>query len=145
MGTLEKVRQRYSDRVDFYLIYTREAHPDDGSSMESMDPESACVPPARTLEERCDAAEELCRRADVRMTILADTMDDAVTEAYSAFPDRIYLIDRSGIVAHKGGRGPHGFDAGSLETAIVLALIEEDAALEAAGSAVTGGRSFQRP
>jgi hypothetical protein len=145
LGTIEKLRLRYSDRVDFYLIYTREAHPGEGAAMDATDSGSVCIPPAKTLHERMAAASELRRRADVRLTFLADSMDDAVTEAYSAFPDRIYLIDRAGVVAHKGGRGPHGFDPGSLETAIVLTLIDEDTARELAPAAVTGLRSSGRP
>ena len=43
---------------------------------------------------------------------------DRVGHAYSGMPDRLYLIDKSGRVAYKGGRGPFGFKPGELEHAI---------------------------
>ncbi len=36
-------------------------------------------------------------------------MDDAVNKAYSAWPDRIYVIGVDGKIALMGGQGPRGF------------------------------------
>ena len=59
------------------------------------------------------------------MPLLADTIDDQVNRAYSGFPDRLYLIDRQGKVAYKGGRGPYGYKPRQLEQNLLLMLMEE--------------------
>jgi alkylhydroperoxidase family enzyme len=45
-------------------------------------------------------------------------------------PDRLYVIDRDGKVAYKGGRGPFGFKTNEMEQALLLTLVaqrDEDA------------------
>jgi hypothetical protein len=59
------------------------------------------------------------------MPLVVDDLDDRVDDAYAAFPDRLYVIDRAGRVAYKGGRGPFGFDPRDMETALILTLLEE--------------------
>jgi hypothetical protein len=124
---LRTIHRRYSDRADFLLIYIREAHPSDHRCLETGSGHEVCVPTARSALERAAAAREMRRRLEIDFPVLIDSMDDSAAEAYSAFPDRIYLVDQDGRVAHKGGRGPHGFDPGALEQALLLALVDEDA------------------
>jgi hypothetical protein len=45
-------------------------------------------------------------------------MDDAVNEAYAAWPTRLYLIDEQGTVVYQGGLGPWGFSPEELGNAI---------------------------
>ncbi len=52
------------------------------------------------------------------MPVLVDNMDDLVSEAYDAWPDRLYLVGKDGRIAYHGGRGPFGFDPDELEEAI---------------------------
>jgi hypothetical protein len=56
---------------------------------------------------------------------MVDEMDDRVGRAYSGMPDRMYLIDRKGRIAYKGGRGPFGFKPGELEQALVMLLVDQ--------------------
>ena len=67
------------------------------------------------------------------MTIpmVVDDIDDRVGEAYSAFPDRLYVIDRDGKVAYKSGRGPFGFIPREMEQALLLLLLDEATAKSA--------------
>ena len=53
---------------------------------------------------------------------LVDDLDDAVSVAYAAWPDRLYLVDLEGRIAYHGGRGPFGFDPDGLERAIRATL-----------------------
>jgi hypothetical protein len=55
-----------------------------------------------------------------------DTIDDRVNRDYSGFPDRLYLIDREGKVAYKGGRGPFGYKPRELEQTLLMLLIDEE-------------------
>jgi hypothetical protein len=42
--------------------------------------------------------------------MLVDGFDNAAFEAYSAWPERIYILSPDGTVHYKGGPGPFGFD-----------------------------------
>ena len=57
--------------------------------------------------------------------MVIDGIDNRVSEAYSGFPDRLYLIDTDGKVAYKGGRGPFGFVPQELEQALLLSLLDQ--------------------
>src|SRR2546430_11215635 len=59
------------------------------------------------------------------MPMVIDEMHDPVGHLYSGMPDRLYLIDRDGKVAYKGGRGPFGFKPGELEQQIAMMLAED--------------------
>ena len=43
------------------------------------------------------------------MPVLVDAMDDAVSEAFAAWPERLYVAAR-GRLAYVGGPGPFEFD-----------------------------------
>lgn len=116
---------RYRDRFDFYAVYIKEAHPLDGWRMESNDKVGIQVAQPKSEEERTRVA-GLCSSAlEISMPLLVDSIRNDVEEAYAAFPDRLYLIDRDGRVAYKGGRGPYGYNPRELEQAMVLLLVEE--------------------
>jgi Ca2+-binding EF-hand superfamily protein len=125
LGPLEELRRRYAPRADFYMVYTRESHPADGWRLASNDRAGVIINQPRTAREREMASRRLCQATPASIPVLLDRMDNAMTEAYAAFPDRLYLIDRRGRVVYKGGRGPVGFDPRSLEEALVLTLLAE--------------------
>ena len=61
------------------------------------------------------------------MPLLVDGLDDRVGHAYSGMPDRLYVLDREGRVAYKGGRGPFGFKSGEMEQSLAMLLLDEAA------------------
>ena len=54
----------------------------------------------------------------LEMPALVDRMDDQVAIDYAAMPERLYLIDRDGSVAYRGGMGPMFFRPREWEEAI---------------------------
>jgi hypothetical protein len=119
--------KRYGDRVAFLGIYVREAHPTDGWLLESNSRVGIEEKQPSNQAERFDVAAKCCRRLEMTIPLLVDEMDDPVGRAYSGMPDRLYLIDRQGRVAYKGGRGPYGFKPAELEQSVILLLQEESA------------------
>lgn len=103
----------YSDRVQFLMIYIREAHPVDGWHIGSHD-----IHDPTTIDERRGVASQCEMAMQYGIRTYVDEMDDAVMTAYAAHPDRLYLVDLDGHVAYAGGRGPFGFDRGELKEAI---------------------------
>jgi Iodothyronine deiodinase len=116
---------RWRDQVDFYAVYIREAHPVDGWSSESNDRVGIKVVQPKSTEERRQVAVDCCASLRMSMPLLVDSIDDVVGRAYSGFPDRLYLIDRDGKVAYKGGRGPFGYKPRELEQTMVMMLMDE--------------------
>lgn len=117
--------ERYGGQVEFLAVYVREAHPTGGWRMRSNDHAQVAFEQPRTLAERESVAATCSERLEVPMPLLVDGMDDPVGKAYSGLPDRLYLIDRDGRVAYKGGRGPFGFKPGELEQAIIMLLLDD--------------------
>jgi hypothetical protein len=119
------LKARYGDRVEFLAVYVREAHPTDGWRMASNDKDGVVIAQPKSTAERTSVAALCCEKLKMTMPLLVDDIDDRVGHLYSGMPDRLYLIDRAGKIAYKGGRGPFGFKSGELEQAIILNLAED--------------------
>ncbi len=59
------------------------------------------------------------------MPLLVDGMDDRVGHAYSGMPDRLYVLDRAGVITYKSGRGPFGFKTGEMEQSLIMTLLDQ--------------------
>lgn len=95
--------------------------------MASNDRVGVALAQPKTEAERTTAASQCCAHLDMPMPVLVDRLDDHVGNLYSGMPDRLYLLDREGKVAFKGGRGPFGFHPGELEQSIVMLLLDQGA------------------
>jgi type I thyroxine 5'-deiodinase len=108
----------YRDRVAFHAVYIQEAHPSDIWQMGSNIRDGVVFRNPRSEDERSQRADSCVRTLGVRIPALIDGMDNAVEQAYTGWPDRLYLIDRAGRVAYKSRPGPFGFKPSGLEAAI---------------------------
>ncbi len=79
----------------------------------------------KTAAERTSVAIQCNDSLKMSLPMLVDGIDDAVGREYSGFPERLYLIDREGRVAYKGGRGPYGYKPRELEQALIMLLLDE--------------------
>jgi hypothetical protein len=93
--------------------------------MKSNDDAGVAFAQPKGLEERAEVAAKCCAALKMTIPLAVDEIDDRVGHAYSGMPDRLYLIDRAGRVAYKGGRGPFGFKPGELDQAIAMLLLDE--------------------
>jgi AhpD family alkylhydroperoxidase len=123
------MKRRYGDKVEFLAVYVREAHPTDGWRMSSNDDAGIAIAQPQHDNERRGVAKRCCDALHMSMPLVVDELDDRVGHAYSGMPDRLYLIDRDGKIAYKGGRGPFGFKPGELEQALVMALFDQESAV----------------
>jgi Iodothyronine deiodinase len=71
-----------------------------------------------TLVERFVAAREGVERLGLTMPVLVDDMDDAVSEAFAAWPERLYVAEPDGRLAYVGGPGPFEFDPDAATSAL---------------------------
>jgi Iodothyronine deiodinase len=52
------------------------------------------------------------------MPALVDELDNRVEQAYTGWPDRLYVVDKDGRVAHKSAAGPFGFKPENVEATL---------------------------
>jgi type I thyroxine 5'-deiodinase len=76
----------------------------------------------RHYGERMDLAGTCSINLGIKFPALVDSMENTTEAAYTAWPDRLYLIDRSGRIVYKSGAGPFGFNTEQLSKAIVELL-----------------------
>ena len=126
--SLHDLYEKYHDRVQFLLVYIREAHPVDGwwlgkgvvaqmlkakksrAALDIYDP--------KTTEERRTVAGRCETELAYGIPTYVDEIGDAVSTAYAAIPTRLYLVGLDGRVAYAGGMGPFGFKPAELGDAI---------------------------
>ncbi len=54
--------------------------------------------------------------------LLVDDISDTVAKAYSAMPDRLFILGADGKIAYAGARGPRGFLPDEMEKALKTIL-----------------------
>ena len=97
------------------VVYIREAHAIDGRSPNY----SVLVEDPISDAERASVARTCMAKMELRpIPAVVDGVDDKVGKAYSAHPDRLYLVGKDGKIAYAGGRGPFGFSVDELIDAI---------------------------
>ena len=101
--------QTYRDRANIFIVYIAEAHAVNEWQMESNETEGICVPQHTTFAERLAAARLCEQRLAMTIPTLVDAMDNAVCEAFAAWPERIYIVGADGRITYKGGPGPYEF------------------------------------
>lgn len=70
------------------------------------------------MEERAAVANTCVLILDLSIPAIIDDMDDTVRAAYRGMPDRLYIVDKEGKIAYRGGKGPYGFKPLEMEKAL---------------------------
>ncbi len=106
---MERLHEEYKDKVEFFVVYIKEAHPSDGWVAPANERQGISISDPKSYEERVKVAEEACRKMETNIPCLVDGIDNGVNTAYAAWPDRLYVVDKDGRIAVAGGPGPRGF------------------------------------
>jgi hypothetical protein len=114
LAEIEKIREDFEDAVELVLVYIKEAHPGDEWQMDSNVETDVVYDQPKTFEARMDLARTFMDRMKVESETLVDDERNTALACYSAWPERIYVIDRSGRIVYKGGMGPFYFDPDGL-------------------------------
>lgn len=93
----------------FYVVYIQEAHATDAWQVGANLRDQVLIPTATSLEDRSNAAGACARKLGIEFPALVDNFQNSTEAAYTGWPDRLYVIDRNGRIAHKSGPGPYGF------------------------------------
>jgi Iodothyronine deiodinase len=100
------------------VVYITEAHPSDVWQMQSNIKDAVVFTSPKNEEERAFIAGACVRKLAIEFPALLDEFGNSTEQAYTGWPDRIYLIDLHGRVAYKSPPGPFGFKPEQLGIAL---------------------------
>lgn len=86
--------------------------------MESNVRENVVFSSPKDAGQRESIAQSCVRRLGLKFPAIVDGLNNQTEQAYTGWPDRIYLIDRDGRIVYKSRPGPFGFHATELEDAL---------------------------
>lgn len=110
--------RRHGEKAAFLFVYIREAHPADSNWADAK----LGVADPTTLRERGKVASKCVASLALTLPMVVDDMQDTANQLYCGWPERIYVIERGGKIAYKGGLGPFGFDPAEAEKALTQLL-----------------------
>jgi len=111
----------YRNKVEFFLVYIREAHPTDAQPGRDGAPggpgraRGPDIKQAKSIEDRTIAATQCLQDLMLTLPVLLDDMQGTAEKAYGAWPDRIAVIDTAGKITYHCGPGPRGFNPAGAE------------------------------
>lgn len=117
----DRLAGKYQERADFFYVYIAEAHPSDGWTMEKMPGGVAemlggkPVPKMPTTsEERCKTAKAWHDSVSTDVPLLVDPISNRVNDAFSARPERLYILLEDTVV-YQGGPGPFEYNIDQMQ------------------------------
>lgn len=97
----------FQDKADFYYVYIKEAHSQEGWSLGSYNGKWDVNEPTN-FQERRDLAAQWHKDMAATTTMLIDGPGNEANTAFAALPERVYVLD--GLkVAYQSGPGPHEY------------------------------------
>lgn len=115
---LNELYAKYQDRVRFYIVYIREAHPSDGWQVPNNLIEDILYTEPTTDDERTEVASACQLDLDLHMPMLADPIDNDIDNKYVGLPMRLFPVEADGKIAYAGDKGPFGWDDEAFEETI---------------------------
>jgi Iodothyronine deiodinase len=100
------------------VVYITEAHPSDVWQMQSNIKDQVVFASPKTEDERAFVAGACVRKLGIEFPAVLDEFGNSTEQAYTGWPDRMYLIDSHGKVAYKSSPGPFGFKPDDLSKAL---------------------------
>ena len=125
MAQIEELQKKYSDTVNFVIVYIKEAHPDDEWQMEDNEESGVIYSQPKSTEERRELARAFIDQMDVETETLLDDIDNTAMAGYAAWPERLYVIGTDGRIIYKGGMGPFYFDPDEVEELLLKEFAPE--------------------
>ena len=100
------------------MVYITEAHPSDVWQMQSNIKDKVVFASPKNEEERAFVAGACVRKLGLKFPAVLDEFGNSTEQAYTGWPDRIYMIDSQGKIAYKSTPGPFGFKPDQLAAAL---------------------------
>lgn len=89
----------------------------------------------KEYDDRVTLANTCAVNLGIEFPALVDGIDNSTEAAYTAWPDRLYVVSQSGKIAFKSEAGPFGFKTAVLEKALERELESSSASTLNGGAA----------
>jgi type I thyroxine 5'-deiodinase len=99
-------------------VYIVEAHPTDVWQTENNLKDNVLFSSPKNEEERGFVAGACVRKLGINIPAVLDEFENPTERAYTAWPERIYVIDRNDHIVYKSKPGPYGFKPEELANAL---------------------------
>lgn len=133
MPALNQLYKEYGSQVGFLVVYITEAHPTDVWQTENNLKDKVLFASPRSEEERNALAGTCVRKLGIEIPAVVDEFGNSTEDAYTAWPERLYLIDHAGKVVYKSNPGPYGFKPDELRVALAKMMMAGQSASHLAG------------
>ncbi len=127
---MEALYKAYKGKVQFLLVYIREAHPSRGSSAGGRSRFGrVAITQHKTLQERVIAADKCMKGLKLTIPIVLDTMEGTFLKTYGGFPAGTAVVARDGKIAYWNRGAPWGCRPKEAEAAIRKLLADGGGAI----------------
>jgi tetratricopeptide (TPR) repeat protein len=120
--TLNSLWLRYHEQSEFLLVYIREAHGSGGWQSSVNQREGVDLPDPASFGEKRGYAASCIRKLKIPYAVVVDPMDDSTEKAFKAWPSRVYLIDKRGVIVCNSLLDEQNFDVAAFELALRSAI-----------------------
>lgn len=104
---MKKLYREYKDKVNFLVLYTLEAHPNDATNpyvdrkwVSSFNyVTNTLIPKHKSIQQRLDQANNSHTTLDLPYTMVVDNMNNTNWKSYGRAPSTAYVIDKQGNIA----------------------------------------------
>ena len=86
--------------------------------MKSNLKDDVCYAQPKNLAQRVAIANDFVKRFRYPVPFGIDDFSDAANDRYSAWPERLYVIDEKGRIAYRGGMGPFHYNPKEVRAAL---------------------------
>ena len=124
MPAVQELSETYADTAEFFMVYIREAHPSDIWQMSANIRDEVVHASPTSDAERCELAQTCSTKLEISFPALVDGLDNATDEAYTGWPERIYVIGTDGRIRYKSLPGPFGFEPEELAAELERLALE---------------------
>ena len=90
-------------------MYIEEAHATDAWQIGINLQDKVLIATPRSFEDRAEVGAVCVKDLKVGLPMVVDEIDNRTERAYTAWPDRLYVIDGDGRITYKSRPGPFGF------------------------------------
>jgi type I thyroxine 5'-deiodinase len=80
----------------------------------------------KQYEDRVSIANACAVNLGIELPALVDTIDNSTEAAYTAWPDRLYIVGRDGHIKFKSKAGPFGFKTDALAEGLAQELASQN-------------------
>ena len=101
--------EQYKDQVAFCIVYIREAHASDIWQDPDNLKDNVLYMEPKNDEERSEMGKLCVAKLGIKFPAVVDGLENKTERAYTAWPERLYVVDQDGRIVYKSGPGPYGF------------------------------------